>query len=148
LYNYSSAKFAYAASVNTTGTAVGAALEPTSGSIVATLWPATGGIQRLSPDDANPSVAVAINRGGTVAGWAAIASGVNHAVIWVPSSQVSKQQSAGVNQSSNVGSAVSIRNEVRAANDGCLTQMHTLGSRQALFACVMEADRAKRTRSR
>ena len=146
---YSSAKYAYAAGVNASGSAVGAALEPTSGSIVATLWPAGGGIQRLSPDDPNPSVALAINRGGTVAGWAAVARGVNHAVIWLPASQSSKQQSAGVTQSSNVESPSSIHTDVlAAAPDGCLMQMHTLGSRQALFACVMEADRARRTRSK
>ena len=148
LPNYPSATYAYAAGVNASGSAVGAALEPISGSIVATLWPASGGILRLSPDDPNPSVALAINRGGTVAGWASVGGGVNHAVIWVPYSQSTKQQTAGLNESANSTSPPSGPTEVSAPSEGCLKRMHSLASRQALFACVMEADRARRTRSK
>ena len=59
------------AAVNSGG-AIVAAQEPASGSIVATTWPVAGGIVRLSRDDPNPSVAVAINNVGTVAGWATV----------------------------------------------------------------------------
>lgn len=147
LPNYSSAAYAYAAGINASGTTVGAALDATSGSIVATVWPANGGIQRLSPDDRHPSVALAINRGGMIAGWASLASGVNHAVVWVPSSQISSLRSSGVIQYSNVApSSSALTDFPSAVNENCLKQMHSLGSRQALFACVMEADRARRTR--
>lgn len=148
LPNYPSAAYAYATGINASGATVGAALEPTSGSIVATLWPAGGGILKLSPDDPNPSVALAINRGGTVAGWASVTGGVNHAVIWVPSAQI-REQSAGVIQYTNIAAPRAKSTALpSAANDGCLGQMHLLRSRQALFACVVEADRVRRTRSK
>jgi hypothetical protein len=132
--------------VNASANTVGAALEPRSGSIVATLWPVSGGIQRLSPDDPNPSVALAINRAGTIAGWASVASGVNHAVIWVPSSQFTRQQTAAAIALPNPG-VVSSQRDMMSSATGCLKQMRSLGSRDALFGCVMEADRVGRARS-
>ena len=91
LANYSSgaSRYGYATAVSSTGTVVGADFDPASGSIVASTWLANGRIVKLSPDDPNPSVAVAISNPGTIAGWAAVSNGVNHAVIWQPSSQAS-----------------------------------------------------------
>ena len=149
LPNYSSAKYAYAASVNATASTAGAALDPASGSIVATLWPPSGGIQRLSPEDPKPSVALAINRGGTIAGWASVGAGVNHAVIWVPSSQLHKQQRTAAVISSTILASPSSRSEIQSpSSDGCLKQMHSLTSREALFDCVREADRTRHGGSR
>ncbi|MFL5482524.1 MAG: hypothetical protein ACJ8AK_10075 [Gemmatimonadaceae bacterium] len=149
LGNYPSATYAYAAGVNAGGNTVGAALEPTSRSIVATLWPASGGILRLTPEDPKPSVALAINSGGSVVGWASVSTGVNHAMVWVPSSQLTKQQLADARLSSNVSSPIANHAELLSAtDDGCLKQIHSLGSRHALFACVMQADRARRTGAR
>jgi probable HAF family extracellular repeat protein len=149
LSNYPSAMYGYAAGVNAIGNAVGAALEPASGSIVATLWPARGGIQRLSPQDGNPSVALAINSSSAVAGWASVASGVNHAVIWVPTSQLTNQQSSAWNQAPSDASLTAHQTEsAQTASAGCLKRLQSLRSRQALFTCVLEADRAALVRSR
>lgn len=53
--------YGYATAVSSSGTVVGAAFEPAWGSIVASTWLANGTIVKLSPDDPNPSVAVAVN---------------------------------------------------------------------------------------
>jgi probable HAF family extracellular repeat protein len=149
LPDYPSATYAYATGVNPSGNTVGAALDPTSGSIVATLWPASGGIQRLTPENPNPSVALAINSGGSIVGWASVSAGVNHAMIWVPSSQLARWQAREAPSPSSLGSpSVSNAELLSATDDGCLKQMHSLGSRHALFACAMQADRARRTGSR
>jgi uncharacterized membrane protein len=145
LPNYSLSTYAYAAGVNAIGYVVGAALEPTSGSIVATAWPASGGVIRLSPDDPSPSVALAINRRGTVAGWASVSGGVNHAVIWLPSAQLTRTTAIVASQDAAPRSSHA---DLQAPiSDACLNQMHLLGSRQALFACVKMADRARRARA-
>jgi len=149
LPTYSPGGYGYATAVNSGGNAVGAAQEPVSGSIVATLWPTSGGMQRLSPDDDNSSVAVAINSNGTIAGWASLASGVNHAVIWVPSTQLGKMQAAGLTQSSTVASLPSRASaSAVSTGNGCLKEMRAIRSRQALFACVIDADIAQRSHSR
>jgi hypothetical protein len=103
LANYStgSSGYGYATAVNSNGAVVGAGFEPTSGSIVASMWLSNGSIVRLSPADPNPSVAVSITDQGTVAGWAAIRNNVNHAVIWK-----SSPQSSPVKQSADVGDSV------------------------------------------
>jgi len=70
-------------------------------------------------------------------------------MIWVPSSQLAKQQLGDAQSSSNISSPIASHAELLSAkDDGCLRQIHSLGSRHALFACVMQADRARRTGSR
>jgi probable HAF family extracellular repeat protein len=135
LANYSTgaSHYGYATAVNSTGTVVGADLDPASGSIVASTWLSNGKIVKLSPDDANPSVAVAISNLGTIAGWAAVSSGVNHAVIWKPSSQASPIMRA----------PTSVTARISTASAPCLANPGSIVSRQALFACVVNADRKR-----
>ena len=137
LANYStgSSGYGYATAVSVSGTVVGAAFEPQSGSIVASTWLANGSIVKLSPDDPNPSVAVAINGFGTIAGWVAVSNGVNRAVAWTPLSQSSRV----------ILRAPTSVTAVRAssASTPCLADARSIGSRQALFACVINADRQK-----
>ena len=142
LANYAtgSSSYGYATAVSSNGTVVGADFEPASGSIVASTWLANGTIVRLSPTDPNPSVAVAISNLGTIAGWAAVSNGVNHAVIWKPSSQASPVVNApafGV----QVPTAVTAR--ATSASASCLADPRPIISRQALFACVVNADRKR-----
>ena len=131
-YSTGSFRYGYATAVSSNGTVVGADLDPASGSIVASTWLANGKIVRLSPDDPNPSVAVAVNNPGTIAGWAAVSSGVNHAVIWKPSSQVS----ANALRAATTVAAV----RVSTPSEPCLADSRSITSRQALFACVIKAD--------
>jgi len=134
LENYStgSSRYGYGAAVSSTGTVVGADYDPASGSIVASTWLANGKIVKLSPGDPNPSVAVAINTTGTIAGWAVVSDGVNHAVIWQPSSQASR---AALQPPTSVSARLS-----RTASAPCLADPSSVTSRQALFACVVKAD--------
>ena len=136
LANYSTgaSRYGYATAVSSNGTVVGADFEPASGSIVASMWLANRAIVKLSPDDPNPSVAMAINSLGTIAGWAAISDGVNHAVVWQPSSQASR---VALRASSSVTARVS------TASAPCLADPRSITSRQALFACVIKADRKR-----
>lgn len=125
--------YGYATGMNSTGAIVGAALEPSSGSIVATTWPAAGGIVRLSRDDPNPSVAVSINNLGTIAGWATVSNGGNHAVIWSPVS----------NSSRAIRAATAPMRRIFTASAPCLGDVRAIISRQSLFACVQESDRRR-----
>jgi probable HAF family extracellular repeat protein len=133
-YSAASSTYGYATAVNANGTAVGAGFEPASGSIVASTWLANGGIVKLTPGDPNPSVAVAINNLGSIAGWAAISEGVNHAVIWQPSAQASHTV---------LRPPTSVNVRVSTASAPCLANPRSIASRQALFACVIEADRKR-----
>jgi uncharacterized membrane protein len=132
LANYSTgaSHYGYATAVNSNGAVVGADFDPASGSIVASTWFANGRIAKLSPDDPNPSVAVAISDLGTIAGWAALVNGVNHAVIWKPSSEASPVRQAPT--------SVTVR--ISTASAPCLADPRSITSRQALFACVVDAD--------
>ena len=123
--------YGYATAVNSTGAIVGAALEPESGSIVATTWPGAGGIVRLSRDDPNPSVAVSVNNSGTIAGWATVSNGGNHAVIWSPAS----------NSSRAIQSVATPIRRISTASAPCLSDVRAITSRQALFACVLKSDK-------
>jgi hypothetical protein len=140
-YATGSSAYGYATAVNSSGTAIGADLDPLSGSIVASAWAANGSIVRLSPEDPNPSVAVAINDAGTITGWAAVSTAVNHAVIWKPAAPNS---GAGL----RVPTSVAIR--VSTASSACLANARSITSRQALFTCVskVDADGARASRSR
>jgi probable HAF family extracellular repeat protein len=135
LANYSTgaSHYGYATAVNSNGIVVGADFDPASGSIVASTWFANGRIAKLSPDDPNPSVAVAISDLGTVAGWAAVSNGVNHAVIWKQSSQASSVMRA----------PTSVSARVSTASAPCLADPRSITSREALFACVVNADRKR-----
>ncbi len=134
LANYSTgaSRYGYATSVSSNGTVVGAAFDPASGSIVASSWFANGTIVKLSPDDPNPSLAVAINNTGTIAGWAVASNGVNHAILWQPSSQVSRVA---------LRAPTSLTARVSTASAPCLADTRSITSREALFACVVKADR-------
>ncbi|HEY4733212.1 MAG TPA: hypothetical protein VIH53_01555 [Gemmatimonadaceae bacterium] len=125
--------YGYAAAVNAAGTVVGADLEPASGSIVATTWSPTGAITRLTADDPNASVAVAINSVGTIAGWANVADRVNHAVVWSSTLKASR---------SSVLSAGTTRH-LSAASTPCLKSVRSILSRQGLFSCATTADRGR-----
>jgi len=135
LANYATgaSHYGYGTAVNSSGTVVGADFDPASGSIVASTWLSNGKIVKLSPNDANPSVAVAISNLGTIAGWAALSNGVNHAVIWKPSSQASSVMQAPT--------SVTVR--ISTASAPCLADPRSITSRQALFACVVNADRKR-----
>jgi len=137
LAHYSGGGYGYGTAVSSNGTVVGADFEPASGSIVASTWLASGAIAKLSPGDPNPSVAVAINDLGTVAGWVAVSNGVNHAVIWQPSSQAT---GVALRPSASVTAPVSAA-RVSTASTPCLADAHSITSRQALFECVSKADR-------
>ena len=132
LANYStgSSRYGYATAVNSNGIVVGADFEPASGSIVASKWLADGAIVRLSPEDPNPSIAVAINNAGAIAGWATISNGASHAVLWKPSSQ----------RPTTVVPLASVRAGLSTASAPCLANARSIASRQALFACVIRAD--------
>jgi uncharacterized membrane protein len=135
LANYSTgaSHYGYATAVNSNGTVVGADLDPASGSIVASTWFANGRIAKLSPEDPNPSVAVAVTDLGAIAGWAAVSNGVNHAVIWKPSSQLSPVMRA----------PTSMTVRISTASAPCLADPRSITSRQALFACVVNTDRKR-----
>ena len=133
-YSAGSGGYGYATAANSTGTVVGADLEPISGSIVATAWSPTGAISRLSAGDPNASVAVAVNNAGTIAGWATVSDRVNHAVVW---SSALKASHANLNVS------VPVRRYVSTASTPCLKGVRAVLSRQALFSCATDADRTR-----
>jgi probable HAF family extracellular repeat protein len=129
-YAPESASYGYAAAVNSNGTVVGAAFEPATGSIVASTWLANGSIVKLSPNDPNSSIAIAINNSGTIAGWASIANGVNHAVIWQRSSQATQTA---------VRSSATLTARVTVPGSDCLADARSITSRQAIFGCVAKS---------
>jgi probable HAF family extracellular repeat protein len=133
-YSTDNALFGYAMDVNSSGTVVGADVYPSSGRANASRWAPNGAIVRL---DANPSVAVAINDSNTAAGWVAVSTGVSHAAIWMPSLPAAD---AVLNPSASV--SVDVRSAALSTRSGsCLTNLRATTSRQALFTCVMNADR-------
>lgn len=142
LANYATgpSSYGYATGVNSNGTIVGADFDPASGSIVASTWLANGSILKLSPGDPNPSVAVAISNLGTIAGWSAVSSGVNHAVIWKSSSQASP---VVVAPAFGLQAPTSVISRVSTASAPCLADPRSIVSREALFACVVNADRKR-----
>lgn len=131
-YTTGANQYGYATSVNSVGSVVGADFDPTAGSIVASFWSPHGSIVRLSKGDSNPSVAIAINDFGTVAGWATLAARSSHAVVWRPSSTAGSTLVAPTN-------VALIR--VVPKTTTCLTSASAVVSRQAIFDCVAKADR-------
>lgn len=142
LANYSTdgSSYGYATAANSSGTVVGADFEPASGSIVASRWLASGGIVKLSPNDPNPSIAVAISNLGTITGWIATSNGANHAVVWQPSSQASP---AAIAPAFGMQVPTSVTARATSASAPCLADPRSIISRQALFACVVNADRKR-----
>jgi probable HAF family extracellular repeat protein len=132
-YSSDATHYGYATGVSSSGTVVGAGFDPIAGSIVASAWLANGTIVRLSPEDPNPSVAVAISEAGTIAGWSAFAGGVNHAVVWQSAPQ-------GTHVTLRTPTSVAIR--VNTASSACLADASAIISRQSLFGCVIRADRS------
>jgi len=134
LPNYSSGSdgYGYATAINFSGAAVGGDRDPESGSILASIWVQGEGISRLTPGDPNPSVAVAINDQGTIAGWAVVGDGVTHAVLW---SSVLKASRASLTVSA------ASRRYIPSPSVECLKGVSAALSRQALFACAVIADR-------
>ena len=133
LANYATGQgiYGYATAINSSGTIVGGDLEPVSGSIVASAWLASGSIIRLSPIDPYPSVAVAVNNSSTIAGWATLSSGANHAVVWRPSVKAS---------GATINAPIGVATRVVSVNAPCLAKTRLITSRQALFECVIDAD--------
>jgi probable HAF family extracellular repeat protein len=122
----------HAFAVNASGTVVGIDREPNSGVSVATAWPPSGGIVRLSPGDPAPSIAIAINATGTIAGWALALGGATHAVIWTPAVDMLGSRSAA---------ATPMHDNASTATTRCVADVSSIMSRQKLTACVIEADR-------
>ena len=139
-YTTDGSRYGYATDVNSSGTVVGADFEPASGSVVASKWLPNGGIVKLSPDDPSPGIAIAINNPGTIAGWAAISDGVNHAVIWKPSSQASP---TAIAPAFGIQAPTTAATRVFTASAPCLADPRSIISREALFACVIKADRKR-----
>jgi probable HAF family extracellular repeat protein len=115
----------YATAVNAAGTIVGAESDPATGRYVATAWPTTGGISRLSPDDPSSSVAVAINGMGSIAGWVATSEIATHAVVWTD------QPSVVASRTSKVPTALAA-----SAASGCLAALGGAITRQELTTCL------------
>jgi hypothetical protein len=65
---------------------------------------------------------------------------VNHAVIWKPSSQASP---ALVAPAFGLQAPTSVTSRVSTASAPCLADSRSIISRQALFACVVKADRKR-----
>lgn len=125
------ATYGYALAISRSGAAVGASLDPQSGAIQAAHWPSGGGMISLAEGSANPSVAVAVNDVGAVAGWEAqdtVGSAI-HATLWTVSPTL-----PGVVPTHLVPSLTNV-----VPVDGtlaCTTDARALITRAALFACV------------
>lgn len=133
---------ATAAALNERGTIVGRVFDWSRGGATAVLWPATGGgVVLLSPDDPNTAVPVAINELGTVAGWATVADGVNHAVTW----RAAASTTLAVRGAREVAPAA-VRRYAAGPADACLASAETGATRQRLLACVARATLAARGR--
>ncbi|MFL5615822.1 MAG: hypothetical protein ACJ796_19310 [Gemmatimonadaceae bacterium] len=124
----------YGTAVNSLGTVVGAERASVSGTYVATLWPAGGGIVRLSADDPNPSIAVAISASGTVAGWAALSDGANHAVVWTLGSNVLSKRTVALSANQTSAGAAPAR---------CIADVGHVTSRQKVATCLFDANRIR-----
>jgi probable HAF family extracellular repeat protein len=133
------AQYGYATSVNLVSTVVGAS-ETQLERIQAAAWPPAGGIVRLSPDDQNPSVAVAVNLLGVVVGWSSLdCCGFTgtHATLWKlgPGRGVSPQPLT--NLSSSVVSTATAASDPPSGPIGCLSDRNAVMSRQHLIDCVV-----------
>ena len=126
----------FALAVNARATAVGASSDPDGAVARATAWPRGGGVITLSPDDPNPSIAVAINDGGTVAGWSALdcCGFENHATVWSFGSSLVAVKPPGHPHPPHPPKLTA------SGFTACLSDRRALRSRAALFACVAGND--------
>ena len=133
----------YAQSVNLLGTAVGGSWDSQVGAFQAAAWPRAGGIVRLSPDDPNPSVALAVNLSGVVVGWSsADCCGLvgNHATLWRLGAGRGMSPSTLTGQASPpvVTTASAASGAIPSGPIGCLWDPHAVVSRQHLIECVVK----------
>lgn len=129
--------YGYAIAIDAGGTAVGASWDPTHDAIQAVAWPAAGGFIKLSPDDPNPQVAVAINDAGAVAGWSSMdgGHGENHATLWTLGAGGSVVAGATPRPTGTPPALADAPGTV-----ACLSDTRALVSRDALFACLVESE--------
>ena len=125
----------YATAINRSDLAVGVAWHPELGAYQATAWRRSGSAIRLSPDDSNPQIALAVNDMGVVVGWSARSEG-NRATLWLlgPASAelvalVRKPLPAAIAGAATASAAAS-------AATACLANPDALASRSALLACA------------
>lgn len=126
----------YATAVNTGGTAVGVAWDPALFVAQATAWPRSGGSIRLSPDDPNPTIPMAVNDLGIVVGWAAQSGGGNHATVWVLGPANGVLAGTALRPTASARVVTPTAGAAAAAVNACVADPESLVSRGALLACV------------
>lgn len=121
----------FATSVNTIGAAVGTTSNPVTGVAQASFWPASGGLAFLSDNDSLPSVALAINDFGAIAGWQSQdpIGFSSRAHLWItgPTLEI---------LSNNLGGGVSAAVSGLAGAAACATNPQSLISIGTLLSCV------------
>lgn len=122
---------AYATSVNERGRIVGRVLDGTTGTVVPLMWPSSGGVMTLAQGNTSSAVPLAINESNVVAGWAVVADGVEHAVIWRPAGTSSGVRAERLAEGS--------RRFAPSPAGECLTRPDAGASRGALFSCMAAA---------
>lgn len=116
----------YATAVNASGVVVGAETDPSTGRYVATSWSASGDILRLSPDNDNASIALAINAAGNVVGWEAVSESATHAVLWTAHPETIASNAFRLTPAGGANLQIS----------PCLASMHAAISRAQLTNCI------------
>jgi probable HAF family extracellular repeat protein len=127
----------YATAVNRAGSAVGVAWDPVLQAYQATAWPRSGGAIRLSPDDPNPQIALAINDMDMAVGWSVQSEGGNHATLWLLSSETSVlTMRAARTPAASAGTVTPAAAAASPAATACLSDTDALVSRGALLECI------------
>lgn len=121
----------YATAIANDGTAAGYVFDSSRGGATPMVWLRSGDYGYLDPDSQNPGVAQAINQHGHVTGWAVVGDGVNHAVLW------RRWNGGGMK-----GRTAPSRRFTTPSSMRCLEDEAATRSRQALYACILAADRA------
>lgn len=120
--------------LNLAGTVVGHSYDAQSDAQQAAVWPTTGGILKLNPDEPHSGVAMAINDVNLVAGWTYTAAGAR-ATIWrIPRGAAPAPPAAAPR--------VSLRRRPPSSREGaaaCLTDRSATRSRQGLLHCMAQA---------
>jgi hypothetical protein len=130
-----SSSYGYATSVNVVGTIVGASTDAQFGAIQAAAWPVAGGIVKLSPADPNPSVGVAINASGVVAGWSSLGT-ANHATVWV----LTPGRGASAPTTSRPSRTPILSATAKSGPVACLSDARAVISKQLLIDCVVKSE--------
>jgi hypothetical protein len=125
----------YASSVNVMGTAVGASTDAQFGKIQAAAWPQAGGIVKLSPDDPNSSVAVAVNASGIVVGWSSLET-ANHATVW----KLGPGRGASTPLVASHPGVPAFAAAMQSGPVGCLSDARALISKQTLIDCIVRRE--------